>query len=78
MIIVLQKHANPCQPVQSNLFVSILTTSFEFLWIDKQRYRRPTRLPARIYIDYLLNWLVTQFDDETLFPVAEGIIRMFM
>lgn len=78
MIIALQKHVNPCQPVLSNLFVSILTTSFEFLWVDKQRYRRPTRLPARIYIDYLLNWLVTQFDDETLFPVAEGINQILM
>ncbi len=48
-----------------------LISSFEFLWVDKQRYCRPTRLPAKIYIDFLLNWLVSQLQDESLFPIEE-------
>ena len=47
-------------------------SNFEFLWIDKQHYRRPTHLPAKIYIDYLLNWIISLLEDERLFPVEEG------
>ena len=53
-------------------FVSSYRFSFEFLWIDKQHYRRPTHLPAKIYIDYLLNWIISLLEDERLFPVEEG------
>ena len=45
--------------------------SFEFLWVDKRHYLRPTRLPAREYIDTLFDWLKEQLEDETLFPVEE-------
>lgn len=45
--------------------------SFEFLWQDKIHYRQPTRLPARIYMDLLLNWIKSEINDEMLFPVED-------
>ena len=48
-----------------------VNSSFEFLWVDKKQYLRPTRLPARTYIDTLFDWLKEQLEDESLFPVEE-------
>ena len=49
-----------------------LTGSYEFLWRDNDHYRRPTQLPAKVYIECLLNWLVIQLENERIFPVEDG------
>jgi len=43
----------------------------EYLWKDGIQYKRPTRVPAPVYIDELLNWVNNQISDPTLFPVDE-------
>ena len=73
MRIALSRDVPKCPLEISIDWYSILFSSFLFLWKDSERYRNPTQLPARIYIDYLLNWLVSQFENEILFPVTDGI-----
>ena len=41
---------------------------YEYLWADKYKYKTPTSVPAKTYIDNLLNWVEHLFTDETLFP----------
>jgi MOB kinase activator 1 len=43
----------------------------EYLWKDGVNYKKPTRVPAPLYIDLLLNWVSDQISDPNLFPVDE-------
>jgi len=45
---------------------------YEYLWRDGDKYKKPTRVPASVYIDLLLTWVNAKLSDPTLFPVAEG------
>lgn len=45
---------------------------YEYLWEDGVTYRRPTKLPAPVYIDNLMNWVQGLLDDETVFPSKIG------
>src|SRR6185312_6547634 len=38
---------------------------------DNANYKKPTRVPAPVYIDLLLNWVSDQISDPNLFPVEE-------
>lgn len=71
-MIVQQKNVPTCQLGRSCFCLIMLSYRFEYLWLDQEHYRRPTRFPAKIYIDYLLNWLVSQLDNPNIFPVDES------
>lgn len=43
----------------------------EYLWKDGVHYKKPTRVPAPVYIDELLNWVNSQIADPALFPVDD-------
>jgi len=45
---------------------------YEYLWKDGDKYKKPTRVSANVYIDNLLNWVNAKLSDPTLFPVEEG------
>eukprot|EP00462_Mataza_sp_D1_P005744 CAMPEP_0175120674 /NCGR_PEP_ID=MMETSP0087-20121206/748_1 /TAXON_ID=136419 /ORGANISM="Unknown Unknown, Strain D1" /LENGTH=298 /DNA_ID=CAMNT_0016402139 /DNA_START=39 /DNA_END=935 /DNA_ORIENTATION=- len=44
----------------------------EYLWKDGINYKKPTRMPAPVYMDNLLNWVNDQISDPNLFPVDEA------
>jgi len=46
---------------------------FEYLWADKDRYKKPTQLPAPQYVSLLMDWIEAQINDENLFPVSTGM-----
>lgn len=46
-------------------------TKYQYLWADNDRYRKPTRVSAPRYVDLLLEWIDTQFQDPSIFPVNE-------
>jgi MOB kinase activator 1 len=46
--------------------------SYEYLWEDGVKYKRPTKLPAPEYVDALMNWAQAIIDDETMFPNRIG------
>ena len=41
---------------------------YEYLWADGKDYPRPTRVPARQYIELLLNWVEGIINDDSVFP----------
>ena len=46
---------------------------FEYLWQDGKDYKRPTKLPANKYITCLMDWIESQINDETIFPVQNNV-----
>jgi len=49
---------------------------FEYLWADKERYKKPTPLPAPQYVSLLMDWIETQINNENLFPVSTGMFEV--
>jgi len=44
----------------------------EYLWKDGVKFKKPTRVPAPVYIDELLTWVNHQISDPALFPTDDG------
>ena len=62
-----------------------LNYSYEYLLVDKHKYKEPTRVPAKTYIDHLLTSIRRSLQDEILFPVDKScsltlsiILRFFI
>lgn len=45
---------------------------YEYHWCDGVNYKKPTALPAPQYIALLMEWVESQINDESLFPVQIG------
>uniref|UniRef100_A0AC34F0A2 Uncharacterized protein n=1 Tax=Panagrolaimus sp. ES5 TaxID=591445 RepID=A0AC34F0A2_9BILA len=43
---------------------------YEYLWQDSDRYKRPTKLPAPMYVNELMEWIEMRINDEHVFPVS--------
>lgn len=41
---------------------------YEFYWADGEEIKKPIRVSAPEYVDYLMNWVQKQLDNETIFP----------
>ncbi|XP_022180139.1 MOB kinase activator-like 3 [Myzus persicae] len=46
---------------------------FEYLWADKDRFKKPTPLPAPQYVSLLMDWIEAQINNENLFPVSTDV-----
>ena len=45
---------------------------FEYLWADGQNVKTPLKVPAPEYIELLMSWVESQFNNESLFPCQIG------
>jgi MOB kinase activator 1 len=45
---------------------------YEYLWMDGVKFKKPVKVSAPKYIDYLMSWVEKQINDPKLFPVDEG------
>ncbi|ORZ34153.1 Mob1/phocein [Catenaria anguillulae PL171] len=45
---------------------------YEYHWCDGVQFKKPIKLDAPQYIDYLMTWVQNQFDDENVFPSQMG------
>lgn len=45
---------------------------YEYRWADGVRVKKPIECSAPKYVDYLLEWVERQVDDEALFPREDG------
>ena len=50
----------------------LLERRYEYLWCDKEQYRKPTKLSAPQYMARLMEWVEGQVNDEAIFPSAPG------
>lgn len=46
---------------------------YEYHWCDGVTFKKPTKVSAPEYIDYLMTWIQGQLDDETIFPSKIGV-----
>ncbi len=45
---------------------------YEYRWADGVKVKKPIECSAPRYVDYLLEWVESQVDDEATFPQASG------
>ncbi|KAH8410661.1 hypothetical protein KR009_011105 [Drosophila setifemur] len=46
---------------------------YEYLWADGELYKKPTALSAQKYIEHLMDWIETQINNESVFPVSTDV-----
>ncbi|KAI8122761.1 MOB kinase activator-like 3 [Lucilia cuprina] len=46
---------------------------YEYLWADGESYKKPTALPAPKYIELLMDWIESQINNESIFPVSTDV-----
>ncbi|ETO10153.1 Mob4B protein [Reticulomyxa filosa] len=46
---------------------------YEYLWMDGVKFKKPIKVSAPKYIDYLMSWVETQINDPQIFPVEEDV-----
>jgi len=46
---------------------------YEYLWMDGVKFKKPIKVSAPKYIDYLMSWVETQINDPRIFPTEEGV-----
>lgn len=46
---------------------------YEYFWADGDKYKKPTALPAKQYTELLMDWIESQINNETLFPVTTDV-----
>ncbi|OAO98635.1 hypothetical protein AXX17_AT4G22450 [Arabidopsis thaliana] len=45
---------------------------YEYRWADGVQIKKPIEVSAPKYVEYLMDWIETQLDDETIFPQKLG------
>ncbi len=45
---------------------------YEYLWMDGVKVKKPIKVSAAAYIDYLMTWVEEQVNDPRIFPIDEG------
>lgn len=46
---------------------------YEYRWQDDQRYKKPTKVAAPLYITLLMDWIETLINNEDIFPTRVGV-----
>ena len=46
---------------------------YEYRWQDGDHYKRPTKLPALMYMNLLMGWIETLINNENIFPTQIGV-----
>jgi len=70
--IALTSHAQLCLLGERKILSNQLTTRVEYLLVDKYKYKKPTHVPAKTYIDYQMKWMESRLENTQLFPVGKS------
>ncbi|KAI8912459.1 Mob1/phocein [Gorgonomyces haynaldii] len=46
---------------------------YEYYWCDGVQFKKPIKVSAPEYVDYLMTWVQLQLDDEAIFPTKLGV-----
>lgn len=46
---------------------------FEYLWADGDKFKKPTQLPAKEYVNNLMDWIENQINNQALFPCTSDL-----
>lgn len=45
---------------------------YEYRWADGVQIKKPIEVSAPKYVEYLMDWIESQLDDESIFPQKLG------
>lgn len=45
---------------------------YEYRWADGVQIKKPIEVSAPKYVEYLMDWIESQLDDESIFPQRLG------
>lgn len=48
---------------------------YEYRWADGVQIKKPIEVSAPKYVEYLMDWIEVQLDDESIFPQKLGILQ---
>jgi len=48
---------------------------YEYQWADGTNIKKPIKVSAPEYVEYLMSWVQQQLDDENIFPSKIGILH---
>jgi hypothetical protein len=51
---------------------------YEYRWADGVQIKKPIEVSAPKYVEYLMDWIEGQLDDESLFPQKLGMLLSIM
>mgnify|MGYP002394803576 CR=1 FL=1 len=46
---------------------------YEYYWADGEKIKKPIKCTAPEYVEYLMDWIQSTLDDETIFPARVGM-----
>lgn len=49
---------------------------YEYRWADGVTIKKPLEVSAPKYVEYLMDWIEGQLDDEAIFPQKIGSIHL--
>lgn len=49
---------------------------FEYRWADGVQIKKPIEVSAPKYVEYLMDWIEAQLDDESIFPQKLGTCNL--
>ncbi|KAJ6426889.1 hypothetical protein OIU84_022475 [Salix udensis] len=49
---------------------------YEYRWADGVQIKKPIEVSAPKYVEYLMDWIETQLDDESIFPQRLGHLQV--
>lgn len=52
--------------------VWVLLFRYEYRWADGVQIKKPIEVSAPKYVEYLMDWIEGQLDDESIFPQRLG------
>ncbi|KAG6508368.1 hypothetical protein ZIOFF_033742 [Zingiber officinale] len=56
----------------SYVYLQICTCRYEYRWADGVQIKKPIEVSASKYVEYLMEWIEVQLDDESIFPQKLG------
>ncbi|EGG21826.1 Mps1 binder-like protein [Cavenderia fasciculata] len=59
----------PNETLHEWLAVNSAGPQYEFLWADGKDIKKPVRVSAPVYVDYLMTWVQNTLEDEEIFPL---------
>ena len=64
-----------CEVDRGRACAACACVRYEYHWSDGVQFKKPVRVSAPEYVDYLMTWVSLQLDDESIFPSRIGSVR---
>lgn len=56
--------------------IEVNVDRFEYRWADGVQIKKPIEVSAPKYVEYLMDWIEAQLDDESIFPQKLGTRKL--